>query len=219
MQSDTTPHTEVVPIPRPVNPPSCSLIIVDDFYNNPMETRNYMLSQPFTITGNFPGFRTASYATEGLKQIIQEYVYIHGGKIVQFDIPSSPGVSNGDETYNGAFQITTSRDKSWVHNDGNNNWAGILYLTPDAPPSSGTAFYRYCDGTSTKQEMELRGNKSCIDEYSQDMTKWVLVDNIGNVFNRLILFNSQRFHRSVDYFGTTQENGRLFQVFFFSTER
>jgi hypothetical protein len=178
-----------------------------------------MLSQPFTTTGNFPGRRTASYATEGLKRIIQEYVYIYGGKIVHFDIPSSPGAPDGEAIYNGAFQITTSRDKSWVHNDGNNNWAGILYLTPNAPVSGGTAFYRYRDGTATKQEMDVRGNKTHIDEDSQDLTKWELVDRIGNVFNRLILFNSQRFHMSMDYFGTTNDNGRLFQVFFFSTER
>ena len=104
-------------------------------------------------------------------------------------------------------------------NDGHNNWAGLLYLTPDAPASSGTAFYRYCDGTATKQEMEIRGNKAHIDEDSQDMTKWEMVDRIGNVFNRLVLFNSHRFHMSMDYFGTTNENGRLFQVFFFTTER
>jgi hypothetical protein len=34
-----------------------------------------------------------------------------------------------------------------------------------------------------------------------------------------LFFNSNRFHMSMDYFGDTKENGRLFQVFFFSTER
>ena len=61
-------------------------------------------------------------------------------------------------------------------------------------------------------------NKNETDKYSQDMTKWKLVDRIGNIFNRLILFNSNRFHMSMDYFGDKKENGRLFQVFFFSTE-
>ena len=51
------------------------------------------------------------------------------------------------------------------------------------------------------------------------MTKWKIVDSVGNVFNRLILFNSNKFHMSQDYFGDSKENGRLFQVFFFSTER
>jgi hypothetical protein len=58
-----------------------------------------------------------------------------------------------------------------------------------------------------------------IREYASDMTKWKIVDKIGNVFNRLILFNSKRFHMSDDYFGTNTENGRLTQVFFFSTQK
>ena len=62
-------------------------------------------------------------------------------------------------------------------------------------------------------------NKPETDKFSQDMTKWAVIDSIGNVFNRLILFNSNRFHMSQDYFGDSKENGRLFQVFFFSTEK
>jgi hypothetical protein len=31
---------------------------------------------------------------------------------------------------------------SWVHRDGT-DWAAIVYLTPDAPPSAGTAFFKH----------------------------------------------------------------------------
>ena len=44
--------------------PSCGLIVIDNFYNNPLETRNYILKQEFSVKGNFPGQRTISYATE-----------------------------------------------------------------------------------------------------------------------------------------------------------
>jgi len=79
----------------------------------------------------------------------------------------------------------------------------VLYLTPDAPVTSGTGLYRPKEGGLN-------------DMY--DMTKWELVDRIGNVFNRMIIFNSQQYHISMDYFGTSKENGRLFQTFFFNTE-
>jgi hypothetical protein len=92
-------------------------------------------------------------------------------------------------------------------------------MTPNAPLSSGTAFYKFHNGTTCKRDMEILDNKSDTDKFSQDMTKWQLVDKVGNVFNRLILFNSNRFHMSMDYFGDSKENGRLFQVFFFSTEK
>ena len=198
--------------------PSCGLIVIDNFYNNPYETRNYILTQEFSVKGNYPGRRTKSYANEHLKEIIQKYVEPFGGKITEFPIPQKDG-SDEAIIYNGSFQYTTSRDRSWIHIDGFNNWAGIVYLTPDAPLTSGTCFYRFYDGSMCKDDMEILGNKDETDKWSQDLTKWKEVDKVGNVFNRLILFNSNRFHMSMDYFGDSKENGRLFQVFFFSTEK
>ena len=198
--------------------PSCGLIIIDNFYNNPLETRNYILTQDFTVRGNYPGQRTISYANQQLKDIIQEYILPFGGKITEFPMPDESNMYNND-IYNGAFQYTTSRDRSWVHLDGFNNWAGVLYMTPNAPLSSGTAFYKFHDGTTCEKDQKILNNKTETDISSQDLTKWQLVDRVGNVFNRLILFDSKRFHMSMDYFGDSKENGRLFQVFFFSTER
>lgn len=198
--------------------PTCGLIIVDNFYNNAMDTRNYILTQQFTVTGNFPGQRTISYANEHLKDTIQRYIEPFGGKITVFPIPKQDN-SDNKEIYNGSFQYTTSRDRSWVHTDKWNNWAGIVFLTPEAPLSAGTAFYRFKDGATCEEDGKILNNKDEVDRFSQDLTKWELVDSVGNVFNRLILFNSRRYHMSMDYFGDTKENGRLFQTFFFSTER
>jgi hypothetical protein len=198
--------------------PSCGLIVIDNFYNNPYETREYILTQNFSVKGNYPGQRTVSFANEHLKGMIQKYIEPFGGKITEFPIPKEDG-SDASTIYNGSFQFTTSRDRSWVHIDGYNNWAGVLYLTPDAPLSSGTSFYRFHDGATCARDIQLLSNKEDTDRCSQDMTKWQKVDQVGNVFNRLILFNSNRFHMSMDYFGDSKENGRLFQVFFFSTEK
>ena len=196
--------------------PQGSLVVIDNFYNNPMQTRNYILSQEFNVRGNYPGQRTISYASAELKHIIQRNIMAVGGKIIDFPIPTT---ENADKIYNGSYQFTTSRDRSWVHTDGYNNWAGVLYLTPDAPLSSGTAFYQFDDGAMGEDDQKILDNKAQTDTYSQDMTKWKKVDQVGNVFNRLILFNAKRFHMSMDYFGDSKENGRLFQVFFFSTEK
>jgi hypothetical protein len=198
--------------------PNCGLIVINNFYANSIETRDYVLTQEFKVRGNYPGQRTQSFANQHLKDIIQEYVLPYGGKITDFPMPNETNKDNNN-IYNGSFQYTTSRDRSWVHIDGVNNWAGVLFMTPDAPLSGGTAFYKFYDGTSCKQDMEILDNKTETDKFSQDLTKWQMVDNVGNVFNRLILFNSNRFHMSQDYFGDSKENGRLFQVFFFSTEK
>jgi len=199
--------------------PSCGLIVVDNFYNNAQNTREYILTQEFSVKGNYPGRRTISYANEHLKSIIQEYVRPFGGNITEFPIPDKNINSDKKDIYNGAFQYTTAHDRSWIHTDSWNNWAGVLYLTPDAPLSAGTAFYRFKNGEYSEEDVKILNTKEETDKSSQDLTKWELVDRVGNVFNRLILFNSKRFHMSMDYFGNNKENGRLFQVFFFSTER
>jgi hypothetical protein len=214
----TNIRKNILRIANTKRPPDCGLIVIDNFYNNALDTRNYVLTQDFGVKGNYPGQRTISYANEHLKAAIQKYVEPFGGKIVEFPIPK-PDLSDASTIYNGAFQYTTSRDRSWVHVDSWNNWAGVLFLTPDAPLSAGTAFYRFHDGTTSETDNKLLNNKSETDNYSQDLTKWEMVDRAGNVFNRLILFNSHRYHMSMDYFGDSKENGRLFQVFFFTTER
>ena len=189
----------------------CNLLIIDNFYTNAIETRNFILNQDFSVRGNYPGQRTESFANQHLKEMIQGYIEHFAGKITEWP--------EGGENYNGAYQYTTSRDRTWIHNDGFNNWAGVLYLTPNAPVTSGTGIFRFKDGTRFEEELEIRGNKKIVNDYSQDYTKWELVDRVGNIFNRLVLFNSKQFHASLDYFGSSKEDGRLLQVFFFSTER
>ena len=48
-----------------------SLIVIDDFYSNPMEVRTFALNQKFNISGNFPGFRTKSLLNDTIKGAIQ----------------------------------------------------------------------------------------------------------------------------------------------------
>ena len=45
---------------------------------------------------------------------------------------------------------------------------------------------------------------------------WETVDSIGNVYNRLVIFNAQYIHAVSEYFGEDITNSRLFQLFFFN---
>ena len=211
MQNNMSIPKEILFESRLKRNPSCGIIVVDNFYSNPNQVREYILQQDFSVIGNYPGKRTKSFATEELKNIFQNYVRPFGGNITDFPMQNTT-------EYNGAFQYTTCLDRSWVHIDGYNNWGGIIYLTPNAPLSSGTGFFQFEDGSIDQIDQNLMQNKDKMSNYYQDMTKWKLVDRIGNVYNRLILFNSKKFHMSMDYFGKDIQDGRLFQVFFFSTE-
>ena len=205
------------PIALKPRQPMGSIIVVDNFYNNAMNTREYILTQEFSVKGNYPGQRTVSYATEDLKNIIQKYVEPFAGKITDFPIPKTD-LSDAATIYNGAFQYTVASDRAQIHVDKCNNWVGIIFLTPDAPVSAGTAFYRFYDGAMSQEDTNLLKNQETVNRFTQDLTKWEMVDRVGNVFNRLILFDARNYHMDLDYFGDTKENGRLFQIFFFSTE-
>lgn len=184
-----------------------NVIIVDDFYNNPLQVREYALSQEFSVKGNYPGARTAPTISDGVKEAI-EYNMQFAGKITDW-LNHDPNAS-----FSGAFQLTTAIDRTWIHADHYNMWAAVCYLTPDAPCTGGTALYRY-----KETGIHRRINDDCDKYDGYDYTKWDKFDVIGNKFNRLVIYRGDLYHASLDYFGNDKETGRLFQTFFFNTER
>jgi|TARA_R100000482_G_scaffold114779_1_gene57638 hypothetical protein len=187
-----------------------NIIVVDNFYNNPDEVREFALSQEFNVTGNYPGVRTQNFLNQSTKDTLEN--------IIQDQVVNwlDGGLGSTNEGYTGAFQFTTKDNKSWIHNDAYNNWAGVLYLTPDAPTSGGTGFFRSkIDGSLTGKDHDSPELEGTYGDYS----KWDLVANVGNVYNRIVLFRADQWHTSLDYFGTSMKDGRLTQVFFFRTEQ
>lgn len=187
----------------------CNLLVFDNFYKDPYTIREFALKQSYYTDTYYPGRRTSSFATIELKNKIQTLIQPIAGKIIEFPLYS------GD---NGSFQYTTSNDKTWIHIDSKNiNWGGVLYLTPNAPFNSGTTFYKYKNYIIDENETIIQ-NAEYSNITNRDTKNWDVVDQVGNVFNRLILFRSTRFHSSTNYFGKDITDGRLFQVFFFKTE-
>jgi hypothetical protein len=175
------------------------LMIVDDFYTKPDAVRDYALQQPFDVKGNYPGARTTPFLPDDVKNAIQYWMNPIGQITNWFE----------DAGYTGAFQIATAQDRTWIHADYYNKWAAVCYLTPDAPHSGGTGFYRH------KQSGQFKRTDQDWEGY--DYTKWDQFDKIGNKYNRLIIYRGDLFHASLDYFGDNLQNGRLFQTFFFNT--
>jgi len=190
-----------------------SLIIIDDFYNNVDDVREFALQQDFNVDGNYPGHRTISFINESIKTAISNIVFPYAGNITWW----------GDN-YTGAYQYTTQHDRSWIHADQTTMWAGVCYLTPNAPYSSGTGLFRHKTSGLRAAIKNPDGSYdqdilSAVYKDSRDMTKWELMDVVGNVYNRLVIYRGDLFHMSLDYFGSDRYDGRLFQTFFFNTER
>ena len=162
------------------------------------------MSQPFEVSGNYPGLRTKPYLPDDVKNALQQIMITAGGKITYWF---------EDSGYTGAFQICTAKDRTWIHADSFNTWAAVCYLTPDAPLSSGTALYRWKE---TKEYERADNNAAHLDGY--DYTKWEMVDYVANKYNRIVIYRGNLYHASLDYFGNSLQDGRLFQTFFFNTE-
>ena len=108
------------------------MISIADFYTNPDEVRAFAMSQEFSESGNYPGRRTKPFLNDSVKQVIQDTIKGFAGNVTWW----------GDDN-SGAFQYTTAQDRSWIHSDATTSWAGVIYLTPDAPLSAGTGLFRH----------------------------------------------------------------------------
>jgi hypothetical protein len=152
-------------------------IIIDDFLDNPNIVRNSVLNIEFENTGSFPGVRSDSADEQYQKMIDEKLRNILGFKVTY---------RKDRDCFR--FQLCLEGSTTWIHKD-DTDWAGVLYLTPNAPIDSGTVIFDSDEN---------------------------IVTVIGNVYNRLVLYRGDLFHRSiVSGFGNSIHNGRLTQVFFF----
>jgi len=84
-----------------------SAYIIDDFYSDVDSVREFALQQDFSVRGNYPGPRTESFLNDSIKETIEGVVSPFYGNVTYWS----------DEQYTGAYQYTTSRDRSWIHAD------------------------------------------------------------------------------------------------------
>jgi hypothetical protein len=87
-------------------------------------------------------------------------------------------------------------------------WSGVVYLSPDAPPSAGTSFWRN------------RATGKCVasfdERYHYDPAEFELAYLTENRFNRAVLFRENIWHRVEHGFGEGND-ARLTQTLFFET--
>lgn len=194
---------ENIMIPFHINSDKCKrMFIVDNFYTNPDEIRNFALTQAeFKEDLNwYKGLRsTQSYRTLQHKQAFENII---GEQITKWD----------EYDVNGCFQITRSHDQQVYHYD-LQKWAAIIYLTPNAPIESGTRLMKSrTNGTRHSSELNV---DDAFNGNFYDGTKFDIVDSAANIYNRLIIMDARCIHSAGPYFGATPEDGRLIHLFFF----
>jgi hypothetical protein len=193
--------------------PNPRFYVVDDFYESPSLVRDFALQQAYYEDQGAVGLRTSEqFLFDGLKERFEEII---GREISEHN---ETGFGWYDKGINGRFQSCKAGVPSVFHCD-TQKWAGVIYLTPDAPPQAGTSFYRHKE-TKIRHSSEIdwergEGLKVFNQHTFLDASPYERVDMVGNVFNRLVIFDGNLIHSGHDYFGWDIASSRLFQIFFF----
>jgi len=194
-----------------INNDERSLVVVDNFYKDPDGIRNY------TINGfNFE----SSQWHKGQRS--HEKLIVEGTK-EKFEELLGKKITNWNYNYNGVFQFCVAQDSLVYHCD-TQQYAGMVFLTPDAPPESGTSFFRSrLTGKTRFEKWENNGTKEYDITFQNgnyyDKTKLELIDKVGNVYNRLVIFDARTIHAANEYFGDNKFNSRYFHMFFFDCDK
>jgi hypothetical protein len=168
------------------NTTQSDLYVLNNFYENPDDIRKVALStlgQP----------NTSNFVKEVpmFKKQFEKIMNVSLSPFTKYEM-------------NGTFSYTTSRDSAQLEKK-THQYEGIVFLTPDAPVSSGITFYRPASSSWENKKLE-------------ETTDLVAVDSVGNVFNRLVIFNTKKIHACPHMFGGDKTDGRLIQTFAFDLE-
>ena len=203
-----------------------SIIIVDDFHENPEEVRNYAISAIYTKeeSSTYPGLNsTTGFQEDTLKSKIET--------LLQKPIKPSNPFGYFRYSWDTADQENEKLQK--YHVDNGWEFGGVCYLsTPEQlkeNPNSGTLFARHktlkIDATPrTAEEAEIFGythydelRQSIIYGDGLDENKWDSYARVLPKFNRLVLFRSWMYHSHHINFGPQDPaQSRLVQLFFFN---
>lgn len=197
--------------------------IIENFYEDPATIRKFALAQKFTYCKEVPNI---------------EYVY-PGGRTQDLSILNKNlfdkictklvSVFHNAEHDMMRWLITTSfqsvseeYSQGVIHTDHNTVFAGVLYLTPEAPLNGGTSLFK-----KNKNFDEIKYQRALVDNDTRFKTGEIAMDTsyhsmfdeivrVNNVYNTLIIYEGRHFHAANEFFGKTLEDSRLAQVFFVS---
>jgi hypothetical protein len=217
------------PLGQPNGMTPRDVIIVDNFYEDPDAVRHYALGLEYELYK--PGWYSSALEIRDnpLKgrgvRLAHAAIRERLSGIVKDDADLETWDSSGDG-WNGAFHYKVGRGfkrhlapmlGSSIHNHVGRDedvrpggWSGLVYLNPKPPVSGGTTIWMN----------RLTGQCWTLDsQYSRNWDDFEPVLEVENRYNRLILFYASIYHLAASGWGTTREDARMFQTFFWNVRR
>jgi len=194
----------------------------NNFFKNPKRVLEFANSLDFSFKNSaFPGTRTENLALSK-DPVSKEFAQFFARKLV-------------NEVYTNIIDLDidirfhkypnlhedAELDIGWVHQDDNELLAGLVYLNEDVDNfDSGTSFYSSpnnfdypgqirLDFNSNNADINLENYKTCLKNHTGQFKENA---RVGNLYNRLITYDSNVFHRPNSY-NTGDGNNRLILIF------
>ena len=179
-----------------------SILVVDGFYKDPLSVASVALNMDFEEDERYyKGLRSKEHFLR--PYVKEEFERLLGGVTI---------VDWLNQPYNGKFQITDSNCPLVWHSD-SQEYAAAIYLTEDAD-QMGTSFWKDKKYGYRRPPETAELCKEVYSEYNiLHPDNWELVDKVGGVFNRLVVWDAKMIHSASMY----SDKRRLVQLFFFTT--
>lgn len=197
-----------------------SLIVVDDFLDDPYVLRNAALKLTYPdVKAIYPGRNSKERINfDGLNNAVSRLV---GEPLV----PMTHNQAHGKCRIALASDVGTAK----VHVDAS-HWSGILYLSKPEDCRGGTEFFRHIPTNTERapysdkecaEKFGVSSAKQWVDELLErdtcDDSKWEMTMRVPMRFNRLVLLRPWLWHTAGESFGNSIEDGRLIYLMFFAS--
>jgi hypothetical protein len=193
------------------------ITVKDDFYSDIDKVINAAKHAVYFEPEDVTGFRsTTVYHEPGVKEKLET---ILGIKITRWDI--DPKEENG--VFYQGFSTGKKKEIPAVHSDWpHNDITVLIYLSPNLPFDCGTSLWMHkatkLTGPPTPQDarrLKMKHNDlvELFENDSKKRSKWIEIDRIGHKLNRMVAYPSGALHSATNHFGSSINNGRIYQTF------
>ena len=202
-------------------------IAVDDFFNDPEMIVDYGKSLPKKNIDRQPGRSSGSLweIDNILSRAIMMKILSCYYDLDYIDISWQESEMSFREIPRFSENKNDIRNKGWIHQDDNDHaqLAGLIYLTPNIDPDSGTSLYSVKSNKYKKEKQVLKNElyKSGHfdrEEYTKSYINHekALFEKVRfqNSFNRLIMYDTGEWHRANSFYNGDGEDARLTLAFF-----
>jgi hypothetical protein len=213
------------------NPEHFFSVVVDDFFNDPEMIVDYgksLQKEPLsaqTSFGHQPGKRSKPLwqIDETLNEAILMKIMSCYYDLDYTEISWETSKLQFQEIPRFSENKNDVRNKGWIHRDDDPGiqLAGLIYLTPDIDPDSGTSLYNvksnkfhriyskdllYRDGLFDREEhikSQIKHEENFVEKL-----------RVQNIFNRLVMYDTSEWHRANSYYNGDGKDARLTLGFF-----